>query len=43
MLGDLAGQPARDIVEAVERFTVDYSNGHPRDDIAVVALRRLTT
>ena len=39
ILGELAGQDAEAVVDAVERAAVDAQEGQPRDDIALIALR----
>jgi serine phosphatase RsbU (regulator of sigma subunit) len=39
LLGELAGQGPDEIVAAVEAAAVAAQDGHPRDDIALVALR----
>jgi PAS domain S-box-containing protein len=38
LLSTLAGQEPQSVVDAVERAVVDAQDGHPRDDIALLAL-----
>jgi serine phosphatase RsbU (regulator of sigma subunit) len=39
MFADCRGMPAQSVTERVEQFVLEYLNGRPHDDLAILALR----